>query len=391
MLSHQRPPAATTAHRRVGLAVATALVLPGTVLAGGTAAHGSAGPATSATEGSRAISAAGSNRPRAGNPDGHAPVPAAARPVDTSHPTRVVGRGTAASCTSAAVVRAVARGGLITFACGPRPVTITLTQTAKVRNDRRAATVIDGGRKVTLSGGGERRVLYMNTCDPALGITSSHCQDQSTPRLTLQNLTIARGDSTGQRAEGGGGGAVFVRGGRLKVVNSRFFRNRCDSTGPDLGGAAIRVLDQFDDLPVYIVHSTFGGAKGYGGRCSNGGALSSIGVSWVILNSVISHNQAVGSGANPARSGSPGGGSGAGIYTDGNLFTVTLEGTRMDHNHAREGGGAIFFVSNDRSGSLTIDHSVLRKNPSDGFETAGYPGIFFIGAGHPHVTGSVLR
>jgi hypothetical protein len=285
----------------------------------------------------------------------------------------------------------VARGGLITFSCGPRPVTIRLKKTAKVRNDRRAVTVIDGGGKVTLSGRGKRRVLYMNTCDPALGITSSHCQDQSTPRLTLQNLTITHGNSTGLHKEGGGGGGVFVRGGRLKVVNSRFFRNECDSTGPDLGGAAIRVLDQFKDLPVYVVHSTFGGAKGYGGTCSNGGALSSIGVSWVVLNSVISHNKAIGNGANPARSGTPGGGSGAGIYTDGNLFTVTIAGTRMDHNHAREGGGAIFFVSNDRSGTLTIDHSVLRTNPSDGFETAGYPGIFFIGAGHPHVTNSVLQ
>jgi hypothetical protein len=384
-------PATSTARRTPLLLAVAALALPAGVLgaapvARGTVAHVSAVPMRPAS-----YSVVAHSRPRAGNPDGHAPVPAAARRVDTSRPTHVVGKGTAASCTPAAVVRAVARGGLITFSCGPKPVTITLAKTAGVRNDRHAVTVIDGGGKVTLSGGDKRRVLYMNTCDPALGITSSHCQDQSTPRLTLQNLTIVRGNSTGQRQEGGGGGAVFVRGGRLKVVNSRFFNNTCDPTGPDLGGAAIRVLDQFADLPVYVVHSTFGGAKGYGGRCSNGGALSSIGVSWVILNSVISHNAATGRGANPASSGTPGGGSGAGIYTDGNLFTVTLKGTRMDHNHAREGGGAIFFVSNDHSGTLTIDHSVLRKNPSDGFETAGYPGIFFLGAGHPHVTSSVLR
>jgi hypothetical protein len=377
--------------RLVAPLIAAALALPGTLLGGETAARGTPHPATAMVQPSQPIGTVASTRPKAGNPDGRAPVPAAARRVDTSRPTRVVGRGTAASCTSAAVVRAVARGGLITFSCGPRPVTITMNKTAKVRNDRRAVTVVDGGGKVTLSGGGDRRVLYLNTCDPALGITSSHCQDQSTPQLTLQNLTIARGDSTGLRKEGGGGGAVFVRGGRLKVVNSRFFRNRCDPTGPDLGGAAIRVLDQFRDKPVYVVHSTFGGAKGYGGRCSNGAALSSIGVSWVILNSVISHNRAIGRGANPASSGSPGGGSGAGIYADGNLFTITIEGTRMDHNHAREGGGAIFFVSNDRSGTLTIDNSLLSKNPSDGFETRGYPGIFFIGSDHPHVTDSVLR
>ena len=387
-------------HSRRAAFVAVALVLPGTVLGVEPAAQasthsteslrGTSHSSTAATVAS-ATAVAARARPRAGNPDGHAPVPAAARAVDTSHPTRVVGKGTKSSCTSKPVVRAVRRGGLITFSCGPDPVTIKLKKTAKIRNDRRAVTVIDGGGKVTLSGRGKRRVIYMNTCDPAQGITSSHCQDQKTPRLTLQNLTITKGDSTGLHAEGGGGGAVFVRGGRLKVVNSRFFKSRCDSTGPDLGGAAIRVLDQFRDKPVYVVHSTFGGAKGYGGRCSNGGALSSIGVSWVVLNSVISHNKAVGNGANPARPGSPGGGSGAGIYTDGNLFTVTLAGTKMKHNHAREGGGAIFFVSNDRTGSLSIDHSVLRKNPSDGFETAGYPGIFFLGKGHPRVTSSVIQ
>jgi hypothetical protein len=386
------------ARRGALVLVTAALVLPGTVLGGAPAALGTPAALPSATNRPAAPAvvtvvagiARTTARPAAGNPDGHAHVPAAARAVDTSRPTRVVGRGTAASCTSKAVVRAVARGGLITFSCGPRAITIKLKKTAQVRNDRATVTVIDGGGKVTLSGRGKRRVLYMNTCDPALGITSSHCQDQSSPRLTLQNLTIAHGNSTGELQEGGGGGAVFVRGGRLKVVNSRFFRNRCDPTGPDLGGAAIRVLDQSHDKPVYVVHSTFGGAKGYGGRCSNGGALSSIGVSWVILNSVISHNKAVGNGANPARSGSPGGGSGAGIYTDGNRFTVKVRGSRLNHNHAREGGGAIFFVSNDRTGTLAIGHSVLRKNPSDGFETAGYPGIFFLGKGHPRVRHSTL-
>ena len=37
-----------------------------------------------------------------------------------------------------------------------------------------------------------------------------------------------RGNSTGERAEGGGGGAIFVRGGRVKLVNTRFVGNRCD-------------------------------------------------------------------------------------------------------------------------------------------------------------------
>ncbi|MEV0425154.1 hypothetical protein [Micromonospora sp. NPDC050495] len=317
---------------------------------------------------------------RAGNPAGRAAVPAEARAVDTSHPTRRIGTGTAASCTSEAVVKAVAAGGIITFNCGPAPVTITMKATAKVVNSHGPRIVLDGGGKVTLSGGGKRRILYLNTCDQAQGWTTSHCQNQDHPQLTVQNLTFTGGDSTGDRTEGGGGGAIFVRGGRFKVVNSRFVGNRCDRTGPDLGGAALRVLSQYENRPVYVVNSTF-----TGGNCANGGALSSIGVSWTVLNSVFRDNRAVGTGANPARSGTPGGGSGGAIYCDGNEFTVRIAGTIIEGNRATEGGGAIFFVSNNRTGTLRIEHSTLRRNPSAGFETRGYPGIFFLGARPPTV------
>ncbi len=323
--------------------------------------------------------------PRPGNSSGSASIPAEARAVDTSDPDRVIGKGTPASCTGSAVVKAVAAGGVITFDCGPAPVTITMTATAKVRNAH-PSTVLDGGGKITLSGGGDRRILYMNTCDQALGWTTSHCQDQDTPRLTLQNLVFENGNSTGDKTEGGGGGAVFVRGGRVKVVNSRFTGNRCDRSGPDLGGAALRVLSQSGNQPVYVVNSTF-----ENGVCSNGGALSSIGVSWVVLNSVFRNNSAIGSGANPARGGTPGGGSGGAIYLDGNLFTLRLAGTTVTGNKAAEGGGAVFFVSNDRSGTMRIERSTLRRNPSAGFETRGYPGIFFLGAHDPTVSGSTLR
>src|ERR1700683_4122873 len=48
--------------------------------------------------------------PQPGNPSGGAAVPAAGQPVDTAHPTHVIGDGAPASCTSAAVVAAVAAG-----------------------------------------------------------------------------------------------------------------------------------------------------------------------------------------------------------------------------------------------------------------------------------------
>lgn len=313
------------------------------------------------------------------------PVPRVGRAVDTSHPDHVVGRGTPRSCTSRALVRAVRRGGVITFDCGPDAVRIRLTQTAEVDN-RSRRVVIDGGGLVTLDGGGKRRILYQNTCDARLHWTTSHCDDQAHPALVLQHLTLAGGNSTGRHRDGGGGGAVFARGGSLKIVDTTFVGNRCDRRGPDLGGAAVRALDQFRDRPVYVVRSVF-----RGGRCSNGSAISSIGVSWRVLNSRLVGNRAVGRGANPARPGTPGGGSGGAIYLDGNRFTLDVGGTVIRRNVAKEGGGAVFFVSSDRTGTMRIRHSTLERNPSRGFETQGLPGIFFLGARRPDVTHSVLR
>jgi hypothetical protein len=302
----------------------------------------------------------------------------------------VVGTGTPASCTGDAFVAAVALGGFVTFDCGPDPVTILLTRTAKVFNDRGPKVVIDGGGKVTLSGGGQVRILYQDTCDRAQVWTTSHCQDQDHPQLTVQHLTFVDGDATGETVDGGGGGAIFARGGRLKIIDCRFHRNRCDDTGPDVGGAAVRALSQWGGRPVHVVGSTFGGAAELGNVCSNGGGLSSIGVSWRVVDSVFTHNQAVGTGTNPARPGTPGGGSGGAIYLDGRFFTLALCASRLEDNGAREGGGAVFFVSNDRTGTMSIDGSTLRHNPSAGFETPGFPGIFFLGRGAPVVTDSTL-
>jgi len=312
-------------------------------------------------------------------------LPAGARPVDTSHPARVVGRGTATSCTSAAVVAAVRAGGIIRFSCGAKPVTITMSETAKVMNTS-PQVVLDGGGLVTLSGDGRRRILYMDTCDPAQVWTTSHCQDQSSPELVVQNLAFEDGNSTGERFDGGGGGAIFARGGRLRIVNAVFSSNRCDPSGPDIGGGAVRALSQYDGLPVYVADSRF-----EGNVCSNGGALSSIGVSWTVLNSRFLGNRAIGTGANPAQAGTPGGGSGGAIYNDGDQMTLSIGGSVFMDNRANEGGGAIFFVSDNRSGTMTIAQSTLERNRNAGFHTAGLPGVFFLGARRPTITASILR
>lgn len=312
-------------------------------------------------------------------------VPAAGRAVDTAHPNHVVGRGTPASCTSAAVVAAVRAGGIIRFSCGPEPVVIKMRRTAKVVNTSRQV-VLDGRGLVTLSGQGRHRILYMDTCDKAQVWTTSHCQDQATPRLAIQNMSFADGNSIGEDFDGGGGGAIFDRGGRLRIVDSTFTGNRCERTGPDIGGAAVRALSQSHGLPVYVVGSRFSANV-----CSNGSALSSIGVSWTVLNSRFLDNRAIGHGANPASSGTPGGGSGGAIYNDGDRMTLTIGGCLFTGNHANEGGGAIFFVSNDRTGTMSISHSTLEDNPNLVFHTPGLAGIYFLGARRPRISDTVLR
>ena len=322
--------------------------------------------------------------PPAGYSEGHAAVPTEAQAEDVSTPTTVVGNGTKTSCTGDAFVAAVAKGGIITFDCGPNPVTIVLSQTAKVFNDKGTKLVIDGGNLVTLSGGGMTRILYMATCDKAQVYPpgAGDCNTNPGVELVVQNLTFIDGSAKGI-AEGanndGGGGAIHAQGGSLKVVNCRFFNNVCDDLGSDVGGGAIRKLDYLiasgagPARPVWIVNSTFGGKPGFGNSCANGGALSSIGVSWNIINSLLSDNTAVGHGANSGQ-----GGNGGAIYNDGNEIVLQVTSSLIENNVANEGGSAIFFVSNNKSGSISITDSITRNNPRGTFETPNLPGFYVI-------------
>ena len=348
-----------------GLAGAGGLAV---VLAAG-AGPGTAGAAAGGAA-PGALAAYSSAAPDVGNPNGHAFVPVAGRAVNTSHPNHVIGHGTPASCTSAAVVRAVAQGGIITFNCGKKPVTITMTATAKVVNTSHRI-VLDGGGKVTLSGAGKIRILYMNTCDPKQKFITNDCWEQQWPQLVVQNMTFKNAYSAVRQTATSsyGGGAIFDEGGQLKVVNSAFVDNRCYSTGPDLGGAAIRALGMYMKTPIYITHDTFSGNS-----CSNGAALSGLYANFDVINSLLTGNKAIGWGANPASPGTPGGGSGGAIYTDGDHYNLVIDGTAMSGNTAREGGGAIFFVVDAGGGTLRIEYSVLHHNPSGEFQNA--PGIF---------------
>ncbi len=351
---------------------------------GGTGTGGSSPSTGGSGAGTGGVAATGGMAGAApiGTGGGACTVPAAAMAADVSKPTTVVGSGTPDSCTAAAVVAAVAGGGVVTFNCGPDPLTIQVPE-IEIINDggvtKDGSVTIDGGGKITLSGGGKNRILRQDTCDQNLHWTSSHCDQQSTPHLIVQNIGFTAGAGLADQVDSNGllgGGALYVSGGTFKAVNVTF--TSCQQTNAsnqlvqDLAGGAIYATEL--TAPAYVVNSTFQGNSGI-----NGGALGSIGVSWTILNSVFKDNAATGHGENPARSGTEGGGLGGAIYNDGDGYTLTLCGTQMLNNQANElGSGAIFQVVDALNGALVIDQSTFTGNSDTGDvqKSANHPGIY---------------
>ncbi len=132
-----------------------------------------------------------------------------------------------------------------------------MTATAKVRNTSHQV-VLDGGGLVTLSGGGKRQILYMNTCDAKQKITTAG----------LLRPAVAAADRAEHHAEkrqlpgpaelrppsSAAGAAApcstWAASSRWSTPGSS--TTAATSQGPDLGGAAIRALAQYRNRPVYI-------------------------------------------------------------------------------------------------------------------------------------------
>jgi hypothetical protein len=314
--------------------------------------------------GSSAMNGSGGGSGHAGGAGGLVPppspvcdVPAAAQAESIATPTTVVGDGTPASCTAAALQAAVTTAGVITFNCGPDPVTIPITTQIKINNqggpDKLGDTLIDGGGKVTLDGGNVSRILYLNACQAPFN--SDHCDTFEHPHLTVQNLTFVRGIATDAVQ---GGGAIFANGGRLKVVGCQFSDNHAAPQGTEVKGGAIDTFLQ--SQVVYIVGSTF-----TGGSCESGGAIGSIGTSYTVINSTITGNTALA-------------GNGGGICNDGGVYTLTLCGTTLSNNTATNYGGGIFYVSDNGEGNVVIDSSTVSGNTSTSKSFAG--GVYVQGA-----------
>jgi hypothetical protein len=271
--------------------------------------------------------------------------------ADASQPTTVVGDDV--PCTEQGLATAIAAGGVVTFACGPGPVTIPITSPKSVTQD----TVIDGGGLVTLDGGHTSRIL---------AVPSSF--ELGTPRLTVQGLRFTRGDSSGVGGDdtARGGGAIWVRGGSLRVVACDFVDNRGPATGQDVAGGAIYSVGVGE---VTIVASSF-----TGNQASNGGAIGVLFADLSLVDTTIADNAATGSGGNPGN-----GGNGGGVYSDGNDQAQALCGVDLVGNRANAFGGGMFRVSNNGVGPMAIDQTSVLSNQIPDQATSMAGGMYLQG------------
>jgi hypothetical protein len=299
-------------------------------------------------------------------------------PADVSHPTTVVGTGTAASCTPAALSTALTKGGIVTFDCGAAPTTITVTATIELPTT--LDTVVDGGGTVTIDGGGAVRILDWNSGN----------YRANTHKLTLQHITFAHGMAKGTMAIAsaplpcssgyydGAGGALQMRDGVLNVIDAIFLNNEAEKLGPDVGGGAIYLNGALDGI---VVGSTFINNSG-----SNAGAIGSLNSDLDVYNSTFQGNAALGFGANgddPTKcsvvdknnqnqTGS--GGNGGAIAIDGGSdVTHTFCGDTFQANVGGKQalGGALFRTPDGAKQQTVIDRCLFDGNTGDA-AGAGY-------------------
>jgi len=229
------------------------------------------------------------------------PAPAAAGGVIGSGP---------GTCTPAELSAKIAGGGLYSFNCGPGPVTIVLTGTLDLSRD----TTLDGGGVITISGGHNWHVFYVET---GTG-------------LTLKNLTVADG-------RGGSGAGIYVfSDGRLTLVNTNFVGNQASF----IGGAIV------SNGPLTITGGLF-----YSNTANlNGGALDNDALAKISGATFLSNTSGTRGGAIDNLS--------------SGILEVVL--SRLQGNIAQGPGGAIYNL-----GILSLAQDTLANNSAQAGSLGG--------------------
>lgn len=315
-------------------------------------------------------------------------------PHSTIRAAGAVGTGTPASCTEAALNRALAGGGTINFNCGSGLVTIPITTTKVIRSD----TIIQGGGKITLRGNHTSRLFTVNPNVSLLiiGVTLSNGSSNSGGAI-LNNGTLVIASSTLSGNTANTGGAIYHDSPKTLIISDSTFAT---NSGHDGGGAIMASPSS----KFYIVKSNFtlnsittglGAAINGNGTIDDstfglntGGELGTVNIgngtvaaddNLRVLRSIFTFNVVNGVGG--------------GIYLAGDTYRASIIQSQFTQNTAHGGGGGMYIGSTIPSGRITppdvqIDHSRFERNR--GYLTGGAIRIDFLPEipGHVSITSS---
>ncbi|MEJ2578190.1 MAG: choice-of-anchor Q domain-containing protein [Kineosporiaceae bacterium] len=256
-------------------------------------------------------------------------VPATVPVPTTQH---VVGNGTPASCSQAALRSAVSAGGHVTFKCGTGNATITVTRQITAKR----TTVIDGGGKVTLRGGGGNRILLADN-----GTT-----------LSVRNLRLVGGNAVKAETGPNGGGAVAgMFRTRLEVIGSTF-----EDNAAEVGGGAVMAGT---DSSLTVVRSRF-----TGNSSAYGGALYSLLSPLTVVNSTFDDNHSDKNGAKGS-GGAIGTDGAAPLSRDGKGGDIRICGSTFTRNTGDRAGGGMYLWAYGRD-RILVDRSTFQSNRING-------------------------
>ena len=152
-----------------------------------------------------------------------------------------------------------AGSGSIKFSCGASPAEITLTQTAVITF---GPLLIDGGNKITLSGG-NARALFLVGQSRSLVLKRLVIANAASGTGAIQVFENARVKSTAVTFEDNhsttSGGALYaLSGATLKVKRCTFSGNSADSSGGSIAAFSANVnvlLSTFADDSAALYHN----------------------------------------------------------------------------------------------------------------------------------------
>jgi predicted outer membrane repeat protein len=223
----------------------------------------------------------------------------------------VVGSGTPASCDSNALQTALNGGGLVTFNCGPNPVTI-ITNTYVITAD----TTVDGGNLITLDGEDLRQ----------------HFLVQPGGTLTLRNINLHKGDATN-------GGSIYNNG-TLVINRVNFVGNSAGDTGGAIYNLGAHDVSDTNFNQNKTVTNT--AAIGYGGAVANLGVMTLTRASFV---------------NNDGRFGGA-------LFVGGTLSArATIDGATFSQNRASQFGGGLY--TNAETTAITVTRSAFAGNSAN--------------------------